>query len=266
MKKLSIFLFILFSRECFCQSVIGCYPFTVTVNKTSNIIFPYAVRSVDRGSRDILVQKAGGTENVLQLKAARENFPVTTLSVITSDGKLYPFLISYDSMPQVMNLSFVKGDGKPYVRLSDETEDASAMENDADTVLGKPSFLDRHKTSMLMELALKSIYIKDSLLWFHFRISNRSLIPFEPDYIHFFIRDRAKAKRTAMQQAELMPAHISKLSAIAGKQVEEFVCGFRLFTIARNKKLLVDINESAGGRLLTLAIENKTLLKARQAN
>ncbi|MBS1975309.1 MAG: DUF4138 domain-containing protein, partial [Bacteroidetes bacterium] len=200
MKKIILILFVIFCRHCFAQSIIGCYPFTVTVNKTSNIIFPYAIRSVDRGSIDILVQKAGGTENVLQLKAAKEHFPLTTLSVITADGKLYPFLVSYDSMPQVFNLSFVQGVGKPYVMLSDETEDASTLENDADTILNKPSFLNRHKSSMQMELALKSIYIKDSLLWFHFRVSNRSLVPFEPAYLHFFIRDRFKAKRTAVQQ------------------------------------------------------------------
>src|SRR5579871_1212474 len=231
MKKLILILLVISARPCFSQSIIGCYPFTVTVNKTSNIVFPYAIKSVDRGSTDLLAQKAKGAENILQLKAAKENFVATTLSVITSDGKLYAFLVSYEAEPKIFNLSFVKGEGKPFVMLSDETEDASTLASNADSILSMPSFLYRREKSMRMQLILKSIYIKDDLLWFHFSISNHSLIPFAPSYLHFFIRDRSKAKRTAIQQQELTPTHISKLSTIGGKRDEEFVCAFNLFTV-----------------------------------
>ena len=39
---------------------IAPYPLTITCSKTTNIIFPYAIISVDRGSKDVLAQKAGG--------------------------------------------------------------------------------------------------------------------------------------------------------------------------------------------------------------
>src|SRR6267378_7169742 len=81
------------------QSAVQTHHVEVTYNKTSNIVFPTIITSVDRGSRDILAQKAKGVENVLQLKAGKENFPETSLTVITADGILHQFTVNYSSQP-----------------------------------------------------------------------------------------------------------------------------------------------------------------------
>src|SRR5688500_17986985 len=67
----------------------------ISFNKTTSIVFPFGITSVDRGSRNILAQKVNGVENVLQLKAAQKNFPETNLTVITGDGKLHHFTVNY---------------------------------------------------------------------------------------------------------------------------------------------------------------------------
>src|SRR3954470_10418956 len=90
-------------------TIIEPYPLKITLNKTTNIIFPYAIKSVDRGSADVLAQKAKGVENILLVKAGRENFPQTNLSVVTADGKLYSFILDYISNPSAINLSFAHG-------------------------------------------------------------------------------------------------------------------------------------------------------------
>lgn len=46
------------------------------------------LKSVDRGSKDVLAQKAKGVESILQVKAAKTNFDETNLTVINADGKL----------------------------------------------------------------------------------------------------------------------------------------------------------------------------------
>ncbi len=38
------------------------YPISISETKTTNVIFPYSIISVDRGSSEILVQKAKGVE------------------------------------------------------------------------------------------------------------------------------------------------------------------------------------------------------------
>src|SRR3546814_18758334 len=62
---------------------------SVSYDKTTNLVFPYNIKSVDRGTRDVLVQKARNVENVLQVKAGHEAFTETNLTVITADGHLY---------------------------------------------------------------------------------------------------------------------------------------------------------------------------------
>ncbi len=84
-----------FQMQGFCQvtgtSVIDPFPLEVTTTKTTHLIFPFGIKTVDRGSRDIIAQKATGVENILQVKAARPDFESTNLTVITTDvsGRLY---------------------------------------------------------------------------------------------------------------------------------------------------------------------------------
>lgn len=70
--KLQVFAQISLSTENI--SVIKPYHLAVTYNKTTNLVFPYAIKSVDRGSKDILVQKAKDVENILQVKAGQKRF------------------------------------------------------------------------------------------------------------------------------------------------------------------------------------------------
>src|SRR5688500_828142 len=82
----------------------------IAYNKTTSLVFPAIIKSVDRGSRDLLAQKAKGVENILQLKAARHGFPNTNLTVITSDGKLHEFTVAYSKAPGSLVISVVGGD------------------------------------------------------------------------------------------------------------------------------------------------------------
>lgn len=84
------------------------YHIAVTYDKTSNLIFPFAIKSVDRGSAAILAQKARGVENILQIKAGWQHFKQTNLSVVTSDARFYSFIVDYADDPPVLNISFLE--------------------------------------------------------------------------------------------------------------------------------------------------------------
>lgn len=136
-------IFLLFTCETsFSQSLTGKfqttiiepYPLKITLNKTTNLIFPYAIKSVDRGSADVLAQKAKGVENILLVKANRENFSETNLSVITADGKLYSFILDYMSNPAAINLSFLKDRMKKKVIPMIDLSDYKVLEEDIDSV------------------------------------------------------------------------------------------------------------------------------------
>ena len=118
MKRKCVFviavMFSLFTQKSFSQSskfsFIPSAHLTVTYNKTTNLIFPFTVQSIDRGSKDILVQQPKGTENIVQVKADKPNFPQTNLSVITIDGKLYSFTVDYANQPNELNIVVGKDD------------------------------------------------------------------------------------------------------------------------------------------------------------
>ena len=72
---------------------------SITTNKTTSLIFPFTIKHVDRGTRDILVQQVKEADNILLVKAAVKDFPQTNLTVITSDGSTYDFLVDYENKP-----------------------------------------------------------------------------------------------------------------------------------------------------------------------
>src|SRR5688500_12579101 len=73
----------------------------ITTDKTTSLIFPFAIRHVDRGTKDVLVQQVKEADNILLVKAGAKEFPETNLSVVTDDGSVYSFGVCYDSKPSV---------------------------------------------------------------------------------------------------------------------------------------------------------------------
>jgi len=239
------FLFLsVFSLETHAQSFIQSLDLELAYNKTTSLIFPYPVSSVDRGSRDILVSKNGRNENILLVKAARAGFESTNLTVITADGKFYSFLVHYVEDPQQLNLSFA-GESPDIFKLG--------------------TFLHLSARTDRMKISLKGIYIHRNLLWFRFDIGNHSLIDFKPGYIRFFIADRERLFRTAEQEVELTPIYQMAVASIPARSTKSFVFGFGSFTLPRDKSMMVEIGEDQGGRLLRLPIGYQTILRARES-
>ena len=85
------------------------YALQVSANKTTHIIFPYEIRYADLGSKDIAgeaVEKAG---NVFRLKAMHQNpFMETNLTIVTADGRLFSFVVSYKDQPDAVTYDLTK--------------------------------------------------------------------------------------------------------------------------------------------------------------
>jgi hypothetical protein len=241
MRNIALCCILFFSLQARSQQSIEPYFLQVTINKTTNILFPCSVKSVDRGTRDVLVQKAKGDDQVLQLKAGIQNFAATNVSVITADGKLYSFAVHYAPEPSILNLSF---------------RNDSLFRN-------QQQFLHRSVRDEEMKFSLESIYILDHVFWFGFSLSNHSLIDYQPEHVKFFLQDRHRAKRTAIQEMEIEPLNRISFDQVAGGRKKSFFIGFSQFTIPADKRLVCQISEQDGQRLLSLRVRHRTLLKAR---
>jgi len=270
MLTLFVFLFGFFFHSI-CQTTIESFPLSICCNKTTNIIFSYPIKSVDRGSKDVLAQKANGAENILQVKAARENFISTNLSVITSDGKLFSFVIDYDKNPAQLNFYFSKDSNEllknlsgDQIQLTSEKLNDLILDRDASIILKQKHFLHRQFFSDGMKLIIHGIYIKDKALWLAFEAENFSFLDYHPEYLRCFIEDKKKAARSAIQETEIPLLYPETFSeTVPGKKKKQFVLAFTPFTFSRDKKMVLQISEENGGRILMFRISNKKILKAR---
>ena len=233
-------------------------------SKTTNIVFPYAIKSVDRGSEDVLVQKGKGFENILQIKAAKQEFVPTNLTVVTADGKLYSFLLSYDEQNPQLNLSVNTTEPlKQHVLFSSGSGNEQELQ-----LYSKLAFYDKcrirgeKESEYGIKLHLNGIFIQNDVMYYRIVVVNHSKIKYDIDQFRFFIRDSKKVKRTASQEIEITPLHIlNNYETIDEESENTFVFAVPKFTIPEKKYFAIQLMENNGGRHLTIQVKNKKLIQ-----
>lgn len=238
---------------------------SITYNKTTNIIFPYSIKSVDKGSKDILVQKALGVENVLQLKAARQGFDETNLTVITADGGVHSYLLNYSLVPAILNLQVVPA-SKKEKQLALFSESGSLdMISEACKSIELSNLTSSSKKSLRnqMGVLLKGIYLKDDVCYFKLVLHNHSPIGYDVRAFRLHIEDKKRSKRTAKQEVDIPPLYThGNLDRIGALTSQVVVVAVRKFTIPDKKWCMITLQEDNGGRHLKLKIANRDLLNA----
>jgi conjugative transposon TraN protein len=239
----------------------------ITFSKTTNLVFPYAIQSVDRGSKDVLVQKAKDVDNILQVKAASRDFKQTNLTIITTDGKLYSYLVDYSDNPAVLNITYaVNKKGLKDAILSTAPLNEAQLHADATAIAAeeKATLQGIKDKSFGMLLRLEAWFIRDEVMYCRLRLTNSSSISYRIDQHRFFITDQKKPKRTATQELELTPICAQgDTSVVPGKAEQVLVFALPKFTIPDKRYLAIQVMEASGGRHLTLRVHNKTILKAK---
>ena len=258
-------------------SFIDPYKIEISSNKTTHIIFPFSIKSVDRGSLDVLAQKSPGADAVLQLKADHARIPPTNVTVITADNKLYSFLVVYDSMPQRLTISF-DSNSSPLTNqthiitnnaaklANGERPDDGTLQAAAILVAGKKKkelhLQDSHER---MSIRLTAIYIRNDVYYFSFKVSDKSNVSFSLESISFTVKDTKKVKRKASQEKAIEPLfQYGTEEIVRGHEQRKWVVALPKFTLEDNKHLLIQILEQDGGRNLSIEVQNKHLLSARK--
>lgn len=234
----------------------------VGFSKTTSIVFPYAIKSIDKGSADVLVQKAKTVENILLIKAAKQYFFQTNLTVITSDGKLYVFVLNYDEDCPDLNVKAENAvAASREVLFSLENENQKRIEQTASLVLSKMKKTSGLKKSKYqISLNVNGIFIQQDVLYLRVVFQNKSKINYDIDQFRFFIRDRKKSKRTASQEIELQPLYATSSSSVIPYQSAIMkVYALEKFTIPESKYLTIEMIEKNGGRQLEVDIDNSNL-------
>jgi conjugative transposon TraN protein len=241
---------------------IGSATIPVTTEKMTNLVFPQPIQTGVKVSKDVLAQKVGGVENVIELKAQRRNFPATNLSVYGRDGRLYSFEVHYTADTPVLNFRVLPGTVSPVVMVSGLPADEVSLQVDAAELVARRRFLHHRVRAAGLGLRLSGVYLRDSLEWLVLEMTNRTQVPFRPGYARYFLRDHSEVRRRAMQEQSLTPVYNGLPVEIGGKGLRRFGLGFSPFTIPRDKRLVIEI-AGADGRTIMLTIKGKYLLRAR---
>lgn len=224
---------------------------TISKDKTTSLIFPFAIRHVDRGTKDVLVQQVKEAENILLVKAATEGFSETNLSVVTDDGSVYSFVVNFDNKPSVW----------VYNLPANKKQTIAAYANG---ILDNPATIHGIKDcSRRIKVQVSGIYIKENVVYYQVQLINDSPIDYDIELLRFYIRDKRKGKRTAAQDNELKPLYVSgNTSIMRARSRNTIVVALEKFTVPDAKYLAVQIVEKNGGRHLLMRVNNRKITRA----
>lgn len=245
-------------------TIVPSYNLEITTSKTTLLIFPAAIQGADRGDSYVLAEKVKGVDNVLKVKAAQKNFDTSNLHVITSDGKVYGFNVSYSDNPPYQTLDLRKQPPFAPVEFRNVSLNSVQLTDCGNAVAGSDPFLHGvHSHEHGMTFTLDGIYIKDDVLFFRFWLHNKTAIPYEAGSLRFYIRDKKKIKRTAEQDKETEPIYTQHSGVPEQDKGEIIVVAFPKFTIAENKDFVCEMTEQGGDRNPSVKLSQDKLLQAK---
>lgn len=249
-------------------------PLYVSDQKTTHLVFPYPVTYVDLGNPGIIASKATGAENIVRVKAASSAFPEANMTVLTSGGKLYMFLVNYQHDPKVLSFDMgaaggAAGEGQATAStggaiLSNSPIPQGSLDAYSVQALARGGTSASESANQL-SLRAGAVGYQQETLFFPLHIANKSNVTYDVDFVKFYIQDKQVAKRTAEQAIEINPIYVyngakKKIDA-KGKLQQVYI--FKKFTIPEQKQLIIELYEKGGGRNIKLKLANSDLLKAR---
>ncbi len=244
----------LVSMICVCFAIVthAQTKLNITTDKTTSLVFPFAIKHVDRGTASVLAQQVKDAPEILLVKAAAKDFAETNLSVITDDGSVYAFTVNYDNKPSAW----------VYYLPVNKTVTISSYAN---MIMDNERIVKRIKDKKYnMQAGIKGIYIKDNIIYYQLYINNEGSVNYDVVLLRIFIKDKKRSKRTAVQEVEQKPVYTSgNCSRVKGNNNTVFVVALEKFTIPDKKYLSVQITEKNGGRHFILKVSNKEIMQAK---
>lgn len=234
-------------------------------HKTTLLVFPATITSADRGDKSILAERVRDASNMLKVKAGQKDFEPSNLNVVTGDGKVYTFNISYsDSAPSVpLYVDRVP----PYAPVTFEgvSLNSKQMEQYSSTIAVLKPFLRKGKFKNYgLDFHLQGIYIKDDVLFIRYNLKNTSSISYTDASLRFYVRDKKKAKRTAEQDKETIPLYVLRDGNPEQPDGQTIVAVFPKFTIAERKYFTAELMEIGGDRNPFSKLDQKLLFRAKR--
>ncbi|HUB62815.1 MAG TPA: DUF4138 domain-containing protein [Puia sp.] len=115
-----------------------------------------------------------------------------------------------------------------------------------------------------MRLVVRGIYTRGKSLFFSLKLINRSSLDYDVDSIRFFVAEKQKGVHTLRRLNELKPVYVYDSASLVkgyGRMTSVFV--LPRLTLARHRRLQIEVLEKNGGRQLLVQAANFTLETAK---
>ena len=231
---------------------------------TSTLLFPYAIKKASWCSPHFAVQQTKEVANMLEIKSSIADFAPSNLSVVTSDGHFYSFMIYYDPEPYHLNYRLQKDTGikKATVAFTASSYNEEQLQQWADSAMVARSFMRRRMKSKLLRVQLAGIYFSEGLTWIKFRIDHRHRVAMTIDHANakMYSSDKLRSAIATSRPIEL----IHPLSPVTiHKEKQTVVIAVPAALTQRQQMMQISLRDEKGLSQIDLRITPRQLLRAR---
>jgi hypothetical protein len=230
----------------------------VSRDKTTALFFKSAVKILSKSTSDIdITQKE---DALITIKALDTDFSPTKINVQEiSTAKIYriPVEYSYGRAGRRIEVGSEAPMTVKVIKTSDYNYGAVVMQLTA----GKRKDVVDHEKTGGVKAWVDKLSLAGNRIFFRLDIRNKSNLPYEIDFVRFYIRDLKTVARMATHEQEIVPliTTLHKKTAIGHKQEIARVFGFHRFSLSEDQALNIELYEKNGNRHLYLQIKQKDL-------
>lgn len=232
----------------------------VAENKTTHLLFDHSIQSVDLGHADLLAQINDEMRHILAVKARKEGMTTTTLTVITSEGGFYSFLVRYDSLPDTLNWRVPKVAAIESVPVGEN----GWTEAEVNGVIERlkqpgPSLFSVRTGKGLVDLQWKGIYVHGEVYYLKGWIRNRTYRTLRFAPFQFMVEGKSKSRRGRRPGTEvipLLPSSNPEIRLMPGER-HWWVRPLPTLDMLPTEVLVIRIEEKGGSRILEIRVSAK---------
>jgi len=244
---------------------------TIYANEKMNLalFFPTPIRQGIVGSENFVFSYNRERAQTLGLlKATRGN--QSNLLVVTTDGKVYSYVIQYADSLKEMNRFISKSESIGHEHQRDTLVVLDTIQSESDLVIKKEyqeAFFEKSCAAILkqperknvfkrkegLSLAIKNMVYYEDLVFVQFEIKNESGIDFDIDYLKLAIVLGNNKRRASYQSAPIIPLYVHTMpKKTKHSEISRFVYVLPKFTLGDNEKLELRLKELKGNRAVLL--------------
>jgi len=206
---------------------------------------------------------------LLQAKPGRES----NLLVIGADGAVFSYILKYKKQLSRLNYFIPEaqsiGKEKPVVK--DSVEDKKPQNNLTNKndhyrsfgsyLLSKKQVMDRIKKRKYgIILSVENIVFNKEELYFVIQIENKSGLDYDLNFLDLSIQTRQRGKKKSVQRLQKEPVFQYKVPAkIRKEQTVKLVYIFPKFSLSKDRRAVLELNEKDGERNIALKISHRII-------